>query len=132
MRLPMCRSFILLLFSLFLVVGAAAQTPHTCTKEEPRYRLHSTQNTWNFIKLDTQTGRMWQVQFSVEGSRYRYESVLNLLPLISAEEEHYNGRFVLKSTANMFNFLLLDQESGRVWQVQWSTDADERLMWEIE
>lgn len=31
-----------------------------------RYRLFPTQNTWNFLKLDTITGRIWQVQWSME------------------------------------------------------------------
>ena len=27
-----------------------------------RYKLYPTQNTWTFLELDTQTGRVWQVQ----------------------------------------------------------------------
>ena len=33
-----------------------------------RYKLYPTQNTWTFLELDTQTGRVWQVQYSVQGS----------------------------------------------------------------
>jgi hypothetical protein len=36
------------------------------------------------------------------------------------------GRFTLQETQNIFTFLLLDQDDGRVWQVQWSNDADKR------
>jgi hypothetical protein len=36
------------------------------------------------------------------------------------------GRFTLQETPNIFTFLLLDQDDGRVWQVQWSNDADKR------
>ena len=38
------------------------------------------------------------------------------------------GRFFLYPTENSFNFLLLDQEEGRVWQVQWNIDADKRAV----
>lgn len=31
------------------------------------YRLFKTQNTWTFIKLNTRTGQMWQMQFDVQG-----------------------------------------------------------------
>ncbi|MBQ5669747.1 MAG: hypothetical protein IIV29_03565 [Tidjanibacter sp.] len=31
-----------------------------------RYELHETQNMYNFILLDTHTGRSWQVQWSTE------------------------------------------------------------------
>ena len=31
---------------------------------DTRYRLFKTVNTWIFLELDTQTGKVWQVQFS--------------------------------------------------------------------
>lgn len=33
---------------------------------------------------------------------------------------------MLHATANMYDFLLLDQEDGQVWQLQWSMDAANR------
>ncbi|HEV3218228.1 MAG TPA: hypothetical protein VGZ48_00545 [Candidatus Acidoferrales bacterium] len=33
------------------------------------------------------------------------------------------GRFTLYPTENIYNFLLLDQIDGRVWQVQWNWDS---------
>jgi hypothetical protein len=30
------------------------------------YRLFPTQNMWTFIKLNTRTGQMWQVQYDVK------------------------------------------------------------------
>lgn len=41
-------------------------------------------------------------------------------------ETPQNGRFMLHATANMYDFLLLDQEDGQVWQLQWSMDAANR------
>lgn len=34
--------------------------------ESARYRLFTTSNIWNFIQLDTQTGRIWQIQYSIQ------------------------------------------------------------------
>jgi hypothetical protein len=36
------------------------------------------------------------------------------------------GRFTLYPTENMYNFLLLDQIDGYVYQVQWSMTKDYR------
>lgn len=35
--------------------------------EVAAYKLFPTQNMWTFIKLNTRNGRMWQVQFDIEG-----------------------------------------------------------------
>ena len=37
-----------------------------------------------------------------------------------------NSRYKLYKTDNMYNFILLDTESGAVWQPQWSYDANKR------
>jgi len=89
------------------------------------YKLFPTSNMWTFLKLDTRNGRIWQVQFSVKGSEYRYEIPLSSFFLVSADKEE-NGRFTLYPTSNVFNFILLDQIDGRMWQVQWGTEADSR------
>ena len=39
-----------------------------------------------------------------------------------------NGRFKLYATNNKFNFIMVDVINGDTWQVQWSTDEDERLV----
>ena len=89
------------------------------------YQLFPTKNYWTFIKLDTRNGKMWQVHFGVEDDTKTGELILNSLPLVNKEEE-INGRFTLYPTENMYNFLLLDQISGIVVQVQWSLDAKKR------
>jgi len=85
-----------------------------------RFRLFKTKNTWNFLELDTQTGQVWQIQYSLkEDGRFK-------LPIIkdSLAQNGKIGRFTMHPTRNMFNFVLLDQESGKVWQVQWSTGLE--------
>ncbi len=93
------------------------------------YQLFPTQNMWTFIKLNTRTGQIWQVQYSLEDDQI--EVPLSLTARVSKEEEK-NGRFFLYPTQNMYNFILLDQIDGRTWQVQWSQDAENRGMIPIE
>lgn len=88
-----------------------------------RYKLYPTENMWTFIKLDTRNGKMWQVQFSVKGNDYRYETVLNATAL---SLDSTNGRFELYPTQNMYNFMLLDRIDGKTWQVQWSQEPENR------
>ena len=89
------------------------------------YQLFPTKNFWTFIKLDTRNGKMWQVHFSIADDKNTGEIILNSLSLVDKEED-INGRFTLYPTENMYNFLLLDQISGIVVQVQWSLDAKKR------
>ncbi len=90
------------------------------------YKLYPTTNMWTFIKLNTRNGNLWQVQYHTEADK-RFESTLSYTPLVSPENES-NERFTLYATQNMYNFILLDQIDGRMWQVQWSLDQDKRLV----
>ncbi len=93
---------------------------------KPRYKLYPTENTWTLLKLDTVTGQIWQVQYSVDDSP-RMEYVLNDYVRIDPEvDEIVCGRFVLQETKNMYNFILLDTIDGRCWQVQWNIDKGKR------
>ncbi|WP_410221364.1 hypothetical protein [Pedobacter sp.] len=69
---------------------------------------------------------MWQVQWGTE-SKYQFEETLSIISRVDKEEEK-NGRFFLYPTTNIYNFVLLDQVDGRVWQVQWSTKPEDRLV----
>lgn len=92
-----------------------------------RYQLFQTQNIWTFLKLDTLTGKIWQVQFSVEGDEYRFETVLSSTDITSMLKlEKKIGRYTLYPTQNTYNFILLDQIDGYTYQVQWSGDSKNR------
>lgn len=94
-----------------------------------RYRLFPTQNTWTFLKLDTVTGKIWQVQYSVDGDDYRFESPVSLKDIADALKlERKIGRFTLYPTKNVYNFVMLDQFDGRTYQVQWSMEPDNRAV----
>ena len=88
------------------------------------YKLYPTQNIWTFLKLNTRNGKIWQVQFSVKGDDYRFETPLNEIPLTKYFEK--DGRFELYPTQNMYNFILLDRENGDCYQVQWSNESENR------
>ena len=125
-----------MLFTLLIVGGCAnkasetkangeAQDQTVQTYDVARFKLFPTQNMWTFIKLDTQTGQMWLVQYSINDDKQRFEYDLNPTPLISNARK-VNGRFELYPTQNIYNFILLDRISGKSWQVQWSFDEGSR------
>lgn len=66
-----------------------------------RYKLYKTRNNWTFIELDTQTGQTWQVQFSVEGSNYRFKTVLDEYSKLYSYDLPVSGRFELYETENI-------------------------------
>lgn len=119
----------LLLLCVFAVVTmiASAQTdvrqtrPDFTQNPNATYRLFPTTNMWIFIKLNTADGRMWLVQYSTKGNQV--EIPLSRIERVD-ESKKKDGRFTLYATQNMYNFILLDQIDGRVWQVQWSTEGN--------
>lgn len=97
---------------------------------EPVYKLYPTNNNWTFLKLNTATGQIWQVQYSIDDSP-RMEYVLDDNERISDLDDAICGRFELHQTKNSFNFILLDNIDGRCWQVQWSIEKDKRMVLRI-
>ena len=95
----------------------------------PLYKLYPTENMWTFLELETFSGRIWQVQYSMESNK-RFKTVLNSTDYVylydDDESEAFAGRFELHKTLNTYNFLLLDTYTGRVWQIQWSLDSNKR------
>ena len=94
----------------------------------PCYKLYPTENMLTFLELETFSGRIWQVQYSTKSPDYRFRSTLNSESLIWDEQEGFAGRFELYKTQNMYNFILLDTFNGSTWQVQWSTEANDRMI----
>jgi hypothetical protein len=132
-RFIMKMKFVIIMVFIVSNTGLFAQIPaitpdvaQTKNKVEAaqNYQLFKTENIWTFIKLDTRNGKMWQVQYSV-GKENRIESVLNSVALSSGIQE-LAGRFTLYPTANIYNFILLDQINGSVYQVQWSIKEENR------
>lgn len=93
----------------------------------PRFKMYMTENIYNLIKLDTATGALWQVQYGMNKSSKKMEVVLDETSLLHYWEEAIPGRFELYPTQNMYTFILLDTKSGFTYQVQWSTNPDQRF-----
>lgn len=127
------RNIFIILFILLCVVTSCSKVDKK-TQNEPkqeindgaRYELYSTQNIWTFLKLDTRTGKIWQVQYSLESGK-QGEWILNDRSL-TQNSEGKNGRFQLYSTSNIFNFILLDHSNGKTYQVQWSQKEELRMV----
>ena len=122
---------VLTLMFLVLSTNIFAEVPHSEPTQNPnvRYRLFPTQNVWTFLKLDTMTGQIWQVQFSVKGDDYRFETTLSSLDIADAlKQEKKVGRFTLYPTSNTYSFIMLDQIDGFTYQVQWNGDKENRFV----
>ena len=94
------------------------------TKSEENYKMYPTENIWTFLKLDTRTGKVWQVQYSVNSDTHGQVIVSDTDLTLGTNDKA--GRFELYPTQNMYNFLLLDKSTGMVAQIQWSMNADNR------
>ena len=95
------------------------------------YKLYQTKNMYTFLELNTVTGQIWIVQWSIEDDK-RFSYVLDTNERITEKEKPVPGRFSLHSTENIYNYILLDNINGRCWQVQWSFDEDKRLVLPIQ
>lgn len=117
------KILVLLCLSMTFAGACASNNEKSCS-DAYTYELVPTQNMWTFIKLNTGTGQMWQVQYDVNGDN-RGEFTLSPIPQV-ANNEAQDGRFALYPTQNIYNFILLDRIDGRMWQVQWSTNVNNR------
>lgn len=112
------RNIFIILFTLLCVATSCSKVekkmqnePKQEINDGARYELYSTQNIWTFLKLDTRTGKIWQVQYSLESGK-QGEWILNDQSL-TQNSEGKNGRFQLYPTSNIFNFILLDHSMVR-------------------
>lgn len=125
------KKIIVLLFSLMCFNTMSAQSiehaPQMATSsiynKDAKFLLFPTKNMYIFLKLDTSSGELWMVQYSTDNNQMEVKFPSLYYPLVLNEDKS-NGRFFLYPTQNMYNFLLIDQVDGRVWQAQWSTDAE--------
>ena len=86
---------------------------------DAQYRLFNTQNVYTLLELDTRTGQVWQVQWG--DNLHRFVEPINEKPLVISGKPE---RFTLYATSNVFTFILLDQETGDAWYVQWGKPKD--------
>lgn len=87
-----------------------------------RYKMYKTENIYNLLKLDTATGIIEVVQWSLK-SKEEFTVYVNSERLTYSPQI---GIFELYPTNNMYQFILLDTTNGRTWHVQWGTKSTER------
>ena len=141
------KKFVLLTLALFYAFGISAQIGHSPNIDSDstssyitalledidmkihkvdannRYKFYPTENMYNFLKLDTQTGRIEQVQWSLDTDK---EGSI----IINNEDLSWisGSLFELYPTQNIYQFLLLDNSNGRTWHVQWGMEDNKRWM----
>ena len=87
-----------------------------------RFKLYPTENIYTFLKLDTATGKIDQLQWSLESDNEGSVTInSDDLSLGSG-----CGTFELYPTKNMYQFILLDKVTGRQWHMQWGMEASKR------
>jgi len=89
-----------------------------------RYKLYQTDNIYTFLQLDTKTGMIEQVQWSLDSDN---EGSVT----INSDDLTYgygygSGSFELYPTKNMYQFILIDKTSGKKWHVQWGMESSKR------
>ena len=87
-----------------------------------RYKLYPTENIYNFLQLDTMTGKIEIVQCSLDDDK-EGSATLNNEDLSLGTG---CGTFELYPTKNIYQFLLLDKVTGRRWHVQWGFESSKR------
>ncbi len=117
----MKRKFVVTVVLLLFASLALAEVDRFEPTQNPDapYRLFSTQNIYTLLKLDTRAGRIWQVQWGDKD--HRLIVPVNETALVSGGKA---GRFTLYPTSNIFTFILLDQETGDTWHVQWGNQGE--------
>ena len=87
-----------------------------------RFKLYPTENIYTLLKLDTATGKIDQLQWSLDSDKEGSFTINNDdLSLGSG-----SGTFELYPTKNMYQFILFDKVTGRQWHIQWGMEASKR------
>ena len=94
------------------------------TSLKERYKLYQTENIYTFLQLDTKTGMIEQVQWSLDSDNEG--SVTINSDDLTYGFGYVSGSFELYPTKNMYQFLLIDKTSGKKWHVQWGMESSKR------
>ena len=87
-----------------------------------RYKLYPTDNIYTLLELDTKTGRIKQVQWSLDSDSEGTFTINN--DDLSFGMGYGSNSFELYPTKNMYQFILIDKTDGRKWHLQWGTGGD--------
>lgn len=105
-----------------------APFPEPTQNPNATFRVFRTQNIFTLLKLDTRTGQVWQVQWSLDDHN-RFTVPINQAALLPKQVTIFKpGRFTLTPTENIHTFVLLDEEDGRTWQIQWGDESHRAIV----
>ena len=99
--------------------------------DKPRYKIYQTENTYNLLKLDTRTGKVWQIQYRMKDVQPAVVTIGSSFGRVF-EIDGWDGRFELYPTKNMYTFIMLDTGTGDTYQVQWGTSYEYRFIEKLE
>lgn len=89
-----------------------------------RFKIYQTENIYQLLKLDTKTGKIYQIQWSLN---QKEEMTLTInSDDLRIDQNYGSGCFELYPTKNMYQFILIDKTDGRTWHVQWGTESSKR------
>lgn len=110
--------------SLLQVNNAWLEQIEVSNSLKQRYKLYPTENIYTLLQLDTKTGMIEQVQWSLNSDE---EGSVT----INGDDLTYglgygSGSFELYPTKNLYQFILLNKTTGMKWHVQWGMKSSER------
>jgi len=116
---------LLLFLSLLFPKESLSLTPDKLP-ESPKsvYDIYMTQNIYNFLVLNTQTGFVAQCQWGKNSLCLEVEPSEQAKKNIQAGVKSPN-RFKLYPTQNMWTFIMLDTLYGAIYHVQFSLEGKE-------
>lgn len=88
------------------VVKENVQKQLVQTYDVTRFKLFPTQNMWTFLKLYTQTGQIWQEQYSVSDDKKHFEYDLNPNSFVT-NTKRVNEHFELYPTPTSITLFFL-------------------------
>ena len=87
-----------------------------------RFQMFATQNMWTFILLDSYNGRLWQVQYSTQDLDNLFCIPINEYELVANNERCI---FSIQPLTSMYQYYLVNDDTGDMWKFQWSTKGDD-------
>lgn len=91
-----------------------------------RFKLYQTENIYTFLQLDTKTGRIEQVQWSLDKNNEGSVTIND--EDLTVGYGFGSNSFELYPTKNMYQFILINKTNGSKWHVQWGMKESERFI----
>ena len=129
----MLKFFLTAAFCLLIPLASFAQDPvevRDWYRQEISvpYRLFDTTNINTLLALETSSGRVYQIHPGIGENAIKGIIAINSVDLSPESASISDNRFTLYPTKNIFTFILVDQQNGRFWSVQWNYENEKRFI----